>query len=75
MNTKVKFGNHIGKYIHQLRKDKEMGLDELASLTDLDVVYLDLIERDRKTISLETLLKISKPLNINLKYKKEYSLY
>lgn len=74
MSTKVKFGNHIGKYIHQLRKAKQMGLDELAKATDLDVVYLDLIERDRKTISLETLLKIAKVLNIKLKDMEEFRL-
>ena len=75
MNTNVMFGYNFCKYLHDLRKDKEMGLDELASLTDLDVVYLDLIERDRKTISLETLLKIAKPLNIKLKDMEEYRLF
>lgn len=74
MNTKVKFGNHIGKYIRKLRKDKQMGLDELAELTGLDVVFLDLIERDIKTISLETLLKIAKALNIKLKDMEDYRL-
>lgn len=75
MNAKVKFGNHIGKYIHKLRKERQMGLDELARLTDLDVVFLDLIERDMKTISLETLLKIAKPLNIKLKDMEEFRLF
>lgn len=74
MSTKVKFGNHIGRYIHMLRKEKQMGLDELAKATNLDVVYLDLIERDVKTISLETLLKIAKVLNIKLKDMEEYRL-
>ena len=39
-----------------------------------DVVFLDLIERDVKTISLETLLKIAKVLNIKLKDMEEYRL-
>lgn len=74
MSKKVKFGNHIGKYIHNLRKDQQMGLDELAKLTDLDVVYLNLVERDMKTISLETLLKIAKALNIKLKDMEDFRL-
>ena len=74
MYPKIKFGNHIGKYIRNLRKETQMGLDELAESTGLDVVFLDLIERDVKTISLETLLKIAKVLNIKLKDMEEYRL-
>lgn len=74
MNKKIKFGNRIGHYIHNVRKDKNIKLDELAEMTQLDVVFLDLIERDVKTISLETLLKIAKALDIKLKDMEEFRL-
>lgn len=74
MSTDVKFGNHVGKYIRKLRKDQNIKLDELARKTDLDVVFLDLIERDIKTISLDTLLKIAKVLNIKLKDMEDFRL-
>ncbi len=74
MDNKIKFGNHIGHYIHKVRKDKNIKLDELSEMTQLDVVFLDLIERDIKTISLETLLKIAKALDIKLKDMEDFRI-
>lgn len=62
----VKFGKGIGNHIKQVRKSKDMGREKLAETTHLDVVYINLIERDKKPISLVTLIKLAIALDIPL---------
>lgn len=62
----VKFGKGIGNHIKQVRKSKGMGRDKLAETTHLDVVYINLIERDKKPISLVTLIKLATALDMPL---------
>lgn len=62
----VKFGKGIGNHIKQIRKSKGMGRDKLAEITHLDVVYINLVERDKLSISLVTLIKFATALDIPL---------
>lgn len=70
----VKFGNGIGSELRRIRKEKQIRLNELAEQSDLDVVYLDLIERNKKDISLETILKILNVLNCSVLDFSEYRI-
>lgn len=62
----IKFGKGVGTELKRLRKEKGIPLNVLAEKTGLDVVYLDLIERNKKTISMVTIVKILDVLNCSI---------
>ncbi len=70
----VKFGNKVGTRIKQERKKRGIKLDALSETTGLNVVYLNLIERNRRTINLNTLIKIVNGLNLRVLDFEQYQL-
>jgi transcriptional regulator with XRE-family HTH domain len=57
---------NIGMAIRYYRKEKGISQYELAEMADLSVSYISELETGKKLPSFETLLKISKALNIEL---------
>lgn len=61
-------GNDIekafGQVIRELRLEQNISQEKLAELSELDRSYLSEIERGIKTISIVTLFKLSKGLNV-----------
>lgn len=70
----VKFGNKVGTKIKQERKKKGIKLDVLSEATGLNVVYLNLIERNRRTVNLNTLIKIASGLNLPVLDFEQYQI-
>lgn len=56
----------IGKQIQNWRLRRECSQEELAALTDREPAYLSRIENGRQKPSLDTLLRISKALNLDI---------
>lgn len=54
-----------GNIIRDIRKHRNLSLQELAQKTELSVSYLSEIERNKKQPSLETIEKIANALNIS----------
>lgn len=66
-NKSVKFVRELGIELRRIRKyELGVGRDVIASGTGLDIVYVQLIERGKKEISLETALKFAKALGISI---------
>ena len=61
--------NNLGKNIANERRKQKMTQEQLAEFSDLTVNYLSKIERGlAKKISVESLYKITKALNISTDY-------
>lgn len=58
----------IGERIANERKRKHLSQEYLAEITNLHRNYIGLIERGEKHASIDTLLKITKALNISLEW-------
>lgn len=56
----------VGARIRQYRLQKKLSQEKLAELSDLNTVYIGVIERGEKNPSIEILYKISKGLGINI---------
>ena len=63
MDMKVAIGERIAK----LRKAKELSQQEFSYEAEIERSYLTHVEKGRKNISIETLMKITKALGISLK--------
>ena len=57
----------IGERIAQLRKAKKLSQQKFSYEAEIERSYLTHVEKGRKNISVETLLKITKALGISLK--------
>ncbi len=57
----------IGERIAQLRKAKNLSQQKFSYEAEIERSYLTHIEKGRKNISIDTLLKITKALGISLK--------
>jgi transcriptional regulator with XRE-family HTH domain len=55
----------IGKYIRQKRQEKDLTIEQLAELINMDDKHLSRLERGRKLPSFMTVLKIAKELEFN----------
>jgi transcriptional regulator with XRE-family HTH domain len=64
MDIKVAYG----KRVRQIRKDKGVSQEKLAELAELDRTYISDIENGKRNVSIETVYKIAKALDISLKY-------
>lgn len=67
----------IGRVIRELRLEKDLSQEKLAELCNLDRSYYSELERGEKTMSIRTLYKIAKGLEIkpsNLMKKFEVKL-
>ena len=62
MNIKTKLGNRI----KSLRLEKKISQEKLAHLSDLDRTYMHSIEKGERNVSIITIEKISKALNIHI---------
>jgi len=63
MDMKVAIGDRIAK----LRKAKNLSQQQFSYDAEIERSYLTHVEKGRKNISVETLLKITKALDISLK--------
>lgn len=63
MDMKVAIGERIAK----LRKAKALSQQQFSYEADIERSYLTHVEKGRKNISVETLVKITKALGISLK--------
>ncbi len=57
--------NSIGYYIRQLRKKKNMTINQLAMYSGVSSAHISRIERDLRKPSPDILKKLAKPLRIN----------
>lgn len=58
----VDFGNRV----REIRKEKGLSQETLASLADIDRSYMGHIERGEKNITLTKIYQISEALNVDL---------
>lgn len=58
--------NNLGSHIRNLRIARGMTQQELAEKSELSLPFINLIENNKRNISLESLLKILSALNISL---------
>ena len=56
----------IGENIKSLRNSKNISQEKLAELSNLDRTYVQSIEKGKRNISVEVLLKLSKGLNVKI---------
>jgi len=59
---------NVGKRIRELRKKKNLKLEDLAQKTGLSLSYISLVERGLKNPSLKALEKIAKAFNVPTSY-------
>jgi len=57
----------VGQRITQLRTQKKLSQQKFANEADIERSYLTHVEKGRKNISLNTLLKITSALEVSLK--------
>jgi transcriptional regulator with XRE-family HTH domain len=62
----------FGENVRLIRKQRGLTQEELAEVTGLQNTYIGGIERGERNISLETLEKVAKGLNINPKWLFDY---
>ena len=58
----IKFGNRV----IELRKEKGLAQEELAYICNIQRSYMGVIERGEKSVTLNTIEKIAKGLNISI---------
>lgn len=61
-STRVRFGNNLRK----LRTDKGISQEKLADLAGLHRTYVSSVERGERNVTLETIEKLAKALNISM---------
>lgn len=58
----------IGKRIRKIRKEQRLTQEEAAEKCDITAAYYGNVERGDKKMSVETLVKISKGMDISIDY-------
>ncbi|MDX8361153.1 MULTISPECIES: helix-turn-helix transcriptional regulator [Bacillaceae] len=66
MEERENFGKAVGKYVRLRRFSKELTLEDLAEITDLDDKNLGKIERGEKIPTTFTLYKLHKGLDMSV---------
>lgn len=56
----------IGSTIRELRLKKNYSQEKLAELSSLDMTYISLVETSKRNITVKSLLKICKALDVKL---------
>lgn len=65
----------FGSRIREIRMMRNMTQQELADKCDLSLPFINLIENNKRMVSLETLIKILSALDVSLSdFFKEYSI-
>ncbi len=65
----------FAKKVKNLRLEKGISQEDFADMCNLDRTYIGRLERMERNPSLETLYKISKGLNLELKELLDFSSY
>lgn len=58
--------NNLGSHIHTLRINRKMTQQDLAEKSELSLPFINLIENNKRNVSLETLVKILSALDVSL---------
>ncbi|MDU5337176.1 helix-turn-helix transcriptional regulator [Enterococcus sp.] len=58
--------DELGNRIRELRIGKDMTQQELAEKSELSLPFINLIENNKRNVSLETLVKLLKVLEVSL---------
>lgn len=67
--------NELGSRIRKLRQSKGLTQQELAEKCELSLPFINLIENNKRNVSLETLVKVMAALDISLsEFFKPYSV-
>ncbi len=61
----------IGEMIKKARKEKKLTQEELGKLINVQKAQISRIENNTNNISLETILKVFKAMNVKIKLKME----
>ena len=64
MDIKVKFG----KQLRHIRIQKGLSQEKLANLAELDRTYIPSIEKGERNISIETIAKLAKALEVEISF-------
>ena len=62
MDVKVEYG----KKVRAIRNSKKVSQEKLAELADLDRTYVSDIENGKRNVSIETVYKIAKALEVRI---------
>ena len=65
MTRREKVGIAFGRVLRQLRREKGMSQERLASLGDFDRTYPSLLERGRRTPTLTVIIRIADVLDVS----------
>jgi len=67
----------IGSALKVIREKKQLTQDELAKLSQIDRTFISHVEKGRRNVSVETLDKLLKGLDISYKdfYKQSFFIY
>jgi len=57
----------VGNKIKELRKERNLSQEDLALLSGLDRTYINSVENGRRNISIISLEKIAKGLQVNMR--------
>ena len=63
--------DELGNRIRELRIGKDMTQQELAEKSELSLPFINLIENNKRNVSLETLVKLLKVLEVSLSDSQE----
>ncbi len=66
MPSKTPLLHSFGEIIREKRKEKKMSQEDLAFKADLHRTYIGMIERAEKNITLESINKLAKALDVSI---------
>jgi transcriptional regulator with XRE-family HTH domain len=64
--TEAELRKEFGRRLHRLRRDRELTQEKLAELTELDVNFIQAIERGAAAPSFKTMPRIAKALGVEV---------
>ena len=62
----MEISSNLGVVIRRLRREQSLTQRDLANKLDISVAYINLIENNRRSITVPILLKVAKLFNIEL---------
>lgn len=68
MENKIVDYNFLGKEIRKKRLQMQLSQEKIAEVVDISCSFLSCIERGKVVLSVNTLVKIAKALNLSLDY-------
>ena len=61
-----KLRNILASNIRQIRKEKDWSQEDLANISSLHRTYIGSVERSERNVTLRTLVKLAKSLNVSV---------